>query len=381
MQPDTSFLRKKVFFPKPLNELTIDDIKNFIEQKIPEGKELEYKSQLLNYQTVVASKDKNPNTQKREHDLLAAISSFANTEGGYLLIGIEANNGLPKSINGIIADSSDHIKQAIENLLSAGLDPRINIGDYEIFPVPSKKKSYVIVIHVQKSWTGPHRLCFNESSRFYGRNSSGRFVMDTDQIKSAILFSESIVTKIKDFQKERIEDIKKQLSTGSLEIPARVTNGSFITLHAIPLNSFKNNECDWKFAARSNYLLPLLGQGTTFPNTAYNLNGFIRMNNVPGSDVDSYTQLYRNGIVETVDKYVIAAKSRIEGKNNIIDGPYFFGAMNRQLQLLFFLYKAMDVSCPVYLFSALLNVKGYKMKPNTNSFHNSKEAEFQNLQF
>ena len=55
---------------------------------------------------------------------LAAVSSFANTAGGDLLIGIDAKDGVPKAITGVAFDNLDNEKLRLEQLLAICHCPR-----------------------------------------------------------------------------------------------------------------------------------------------------------------------------------------------------------------------------------------------------------------
>lgn len=356
-------------FGKLLSELTQRDIEEFIEQKMTEGRDLEYKSQLLDFPSAGLSGDKEPHLQKKEFDFLKAVSSFANSDGGVLLFGIKAKSGRPESINGIKAESSDAIKLKLENKIKSGLDPRLNISDYEISPVLLGDGTYVVVIEIQKSWIAPHRISVDESSKFYGRNSSGAYLMDTDQIKSSILFSESVVQKIKDFREERIKQIEYQFSSrGLMEDPARIQKGSFVVIHTIPINAIKNAQCNWKLASERGNELPLFHISSLIRNEKYNLNGYVRLNNISGGENESYTQLYRNGITETFDGQLLKSIPKIGIMENVINGPMFFMDVLRHLNSIFKLYKKMSIQCPVYVFLTMLNIEGFRLDPNGNQF-------------
>ena len=73
---------------KPLDQLTEADFLELIANKVPESKTLDYKVDL-----------KFGDRDKRE--FLADVTSFANTTGGYLLIGIKEESGIPTALTGI----------------------------------------------------------------------------------------------------------------------------------------------------------------------------------------------------------------------------------------------------------------------------------------
>jgi predicted HTH transcriptional regulator len=59
-------------------------------------------------------------------ELLADASSFANTVGGDLLIGIKASQGVPKGLSPFPGDADAEVLR-LESALRSGLQPRIAI--------------------------------------------------------------------------------------------------------------------------------------------------------------------------------------------------------------------------------------------------------------
>src|SRR6267142_848151 len=76
-----------------------------------EGKTLEFK------QAMPARSD------REVIQFLAAVSAFANSTGGDLLIGITAEDGIAKAISGIPLAGFDDEKLRLEQLLADNLDP------------------------------------------------------------------------------------------------------------------------------------------------------------------------------------------------------------------------------------------------------------------
>ena len=70
-----------MLLPKQIAEVTADDLKEFA-RKLPEGLRVEYKADL---------------TQSVRNKVPAIVSSFANSFGGVLIIGIKTHGGSPSS--------------------------------------------------------------------------------------------------------------------------------------------------------------------------------------------------------------------------------------------------------------------------------------------
>lgn len=74
---------------KSLDFIDQSDLQALIDNKISEGKTIDYKEKLSG----------NSDADKKE--FLYDISSFANASGGYLIFGITEDKGIPIQINGM----------------------------------------------------------------------------------------------------------------------------------------------------------------------------------------------------------------------------------------------------------------------------------------
>jgi hypothetical protein len=99
--------------PANLSQITSEDLQRLIDNEVREDEIIEYKRDL----------DCAQPEEKRE--LLADITAFANLQGGHLLFGVEAIDGVPMSFPGIPLASEDDTKQLIENLCRDGVEPRL----------------------------------------------------------------------------------------------------------------------------------------------------------------------------------------------------------------------------------------------------------------
>ena len=157
--------------PRPIKDIDRDTLRTLIADAVPEGKTIEYKVDM-------------PGKAKRSgrEPLLATVSSFANTAGGDLLMGVEAERGIPVRLPGIEIDDLDQERLRLEHTLLNGLAPRLPA--VEILAVETARSRYVLVIRVPESWIGPHRV--GRTSKFYGRNSAGRYELDVGELRTLI---------------------------------------------------------------------------------------------------------------------------------------------------------------------------------------------------
>ena len=146
---------------KPLDQITEADLTQFLNAGVAERKTLDYKQQLP---------DMNDAGKK---ELLADVSSFANTAGGDLVFGVSEVAGLPTAIPGVSIADTDQLILRLDSIIRDGLSPRIR---HTTRAVPLANGNYVLIIRSERSWYGPHRLVFRGDSRFYGRTTNGKTV-------------------------------------------------------------------------------------------------------------------------------------------------------------------------------------------------------------
>jgi hypothetical protein len=313
-----------------LEDIGSAQILDLISSAVREGRSLDYKEVLPG----------NSDSEKKE--FLADVSSFANTVGGDLLIGIAESNGIPTHLTGVPTEDLDKEILRLDSIIRDGIDPRIR---YQIKPVQMSGSSPVLVIRIQKSWIAPHRVVFKEHDKFYARNSAGKYPLDVMELRNAFLATSQIRDQIKALRKNRIEEI--QTST-SLPMDDR-TN---LILHIIPFESVQEPS--------DIEIIPLkqrLEQFKPFTpglsyNTEINYEGVI-IHSTRNATI-SYTQVFRNGVIEIVDSRCLQHKS-----------PYtqqrVWSHLSIEKQLVAYsqscldLLKSLDVVPPIAIGLSLLN--------------------------
>ena len=267
--------------PKPVEAITVEDLRSLISNEVREGRSIEYKAEFP------GSNDKD---SKRK--LLRAICSFANDNGGDLLIGVAATNGIPESLTPLLSDKMDENLLAVENSCRDGIEPRLpklHVQSIEISP-----SHFVVVIRVGRSWLAPHRL--TADGHFYGRNSAGSYPMDVGEVRESFLLSDLISERVSAFRKERIERV-----VSNKEVPAALSvpsDGLLVLTHLIPLTSFTSVSPRARFTLEPQERFDLSPPGSSALSANVNLDGYIiTTRNRDG--VFGYTQVFRSGIMES----------------------------------------------------------------------------------
>jgi Schlafen, AlbA_2 len=88
------------------------DLLDQIQTGVPEGVLLDYKRETYG------------GGDADVKEFLKDVSSFANTAGGHLIIGIDETGGVPTAISALDGDSDKEL-QRLENLARDGIEPRI----------------------------------------------------------------------------------------------------------------------------------------------------------------------------------------------------------------------------------------------------------------
>ncbi len=208
---------------KKIEEIKLEDIQLLIDNAVSENKTLEYKSKL------------NISTDSDKKEFLADISSFANSIGGDIIIGLEEDeeNKIPISICGISYTNEDLLIRQIESLIRDSIQPVILNIEFRLLSIENNRG--VLIIRIPQSLILPHRIEFKNSGKFFNRNNKGKYPMDVNELRLA--FNSGI-----DLNK-RIEDYKMNQYYGLLSNKSNLlkTNSPIFVVHYIPISAFNNS--------------------------------------------------------------------------------------------------------------------------------------------
>jgi hypothetical protein len=253
------------------------DLERLSENQVAEGVDIDYKRDLY------------PQTDK--HKFLKAVSSFANTAGGHIVIGMEENNGLPTKLIGVEGDM-DAEKLRLESLLRDCVEPRIIGLRMQSIPVSDGRNA--LVIRIPKSWNPPHAVVEGQSRLFFARNSAGAHYASVDELRAMFTAGATFLERARQFHAERLS----QIHGG--DMPVRLAGeGGVLVLHIIPYSAF-GSETSWDPRAMQTEVLPPLWSAGY--NGRFNVDGYLTTyTGVQGAQARaSYLQVFRNGIIESV---------------------------------------------------------------------------------
>lgn len=304
-----------------------------VSDEVAEGKTIEYKSALPER----ADKDK--------IEFLADVSSFANAGGGHILFGVIEQGGIPVKIPGLPGIDPDQERNRLESMLRDGLDPRLpGVG---CRAVRASNGEFVVVIWIPASWASPHMIVFKQHSRFYARNSAGKYALDVAELRAAFALTDSAGQRVRAFRNGRIGRIV------SAETPVPLVGRLAAIIHVLPISAFTRGSRDLIFDGASEQGLETFGGG--FYNWRLNFDGILACGSQNDRDEFSeYTQLFRDGCIEAVSCFTI------KGGDYIQSVPF----ENKAIKLVTSSLKYLGnhrLEPPMLVMLTLVGVKGFQM--------------------
>lgn len=157
--------------PKPLDQIGPEDLQRLVDNRAKEGTTLEFKTEL------------GPGGLD---GYVQHVCSFANTEGGDLIYGIQEDDHVAVAVCGLPSEGLEVLLQKMEHAARDGLDQRLSMSALRIRPVDISNDRVVIVVRIARSLRGPHKVDRGKENRFFGRSTVGKVPMSASQIISHV---------------------------------------------------------------------------------------------------------------------------------------------------------------------------------------------------
>jgi len=292
-----------MFFSKNIESLTLEDLNNLVELKTQESITLEYKREI-------------DSSEKFKKEIIKDISAMANSQGGYIIIGINEKDGFPEKeyygcfrmING------QKIEEWLEQIVNGNVEPKINF-ETKILPLNGEK--CILIIHIPMSSRAPHMVTYKSDNRYYRRyfvrHQYQVLPAEHYEIKELFERSKNMENKIKSFLKNKNyldvygDDFGENELTNNLidyDKPEKTAN-SIVVFLSIPsyldkrIDFNKNGIKKWltenkRYLPKSNTAFKPLSKRTT-------LDGILFYEAYPTGLYDKYYRylhLYKNAITE-----------------------------------------------------------------------------------
>ena len=146
-----------MFYTKPTSELTYEDIADLTTSGEPESISLDYKKMVSG-------------SGREKAELAKDICAFANSQGGYLVIGVEEKRGKPVHPPCGTERMLERQKteEWIEQVINSNIAQRVNT-DIKVITLPESEELCIIVVHVPMSIRMPHMVTGERDNRYYRR--------------------------------------------------------------------------------------------------------------------------------------------------------------------------------------------------------------------
>ena len=320
---------------KQIDAISKSEIDELIANGVNESKTLEYKQELPGY------------SDKDKKEFLADVSSFANASGGDILYGVVATEGIATSACGLLEFNEDAGRLRLESMIRDGIAPRL--PGIQLKVVTGCADGPVLVMRVPRSWCGPHMVTYKGASRFFARNSAGKFQLDVAEIRSAFEGSGDVAKRITNWRDDRLSRIVSD------EGPMRLVSPDRLLVHLVPLESLND---PWRFAASE---LDTTGAAfhpmdTSGWDDRLNLEGYLAFSNADTTNdiAMSYTQVFRSGQVESVMARILTEESGARFLASTWYEQEVVRAVRSHLKGL----EAIGVQPPIVFMLTILNAKG-----------------------
>mgnify|MGYP001489259615 CR=1 FL=1 len=321
-----------------IDDFTIEKIHETFKNYKNENNKIEYKREI----DIIGEKGKK--------EFYKDIAGFANSNGGYLFIGIDEKDG----IIGIHEKNIDQFKNRIECMLNDSIKPRIVFRLKEVH-IPNNPDKYVIVIQILKTLYSPHILEYKGQKKFYIRGETGVSEMDINQIKNAFLQSNFEQHRINDFIINRFSEIIIN------NTPIKLKDKPKVILHLIPLDYFNSStSIDLESKNTTEEFRKIFYRQSTF-DKFFNYHGIVFYQESP-YQYREYIHLFRNGCVEIVNSAIIDSANIIDEKKCISSENLLLYIYHAIYHMRDFLY-AIKINPPFVLHLNLFGVKDHYLAP------------------
>lgn len=269
-----------------LDTITPAALARLVETKAAENTVIDYK------QAFALSSDE----QKRE--FLFDVASFANADGGDLVYGVRAKDGIPEEVVGLTDFIADKEQLRMEDILRAGIAPRLTGVAFHVVNAPNSRP--VLIVRAPRGLATPHIVKMGSWTKFYGRNSAGKYELDVTEIRRAFLASEGVFTRLRDFRLERLRRLLRN------DVGVNYSGTRRLVLHVLPVSTLReemNFSLTQLIEARKEVARPLGELGGW--GSRYNFEGVLVESTDSNRSTLSSLQLFRNGAIEAVDAHSV----------------------------------------------------------------------------
>jgi len=266
-----------------INDIDEQQLLRLIDGKVPEARDIEYKRESYG------------DGDSDRAEWLADISSFANTAGGDIIIGMEARAGVPTRLAPVTINLDQEILR-LEQIARSNLQPRIpNLA----FRRVSVADGELLIIRTTRSYNAPHRIVRNGKgqNRFWARSSAGKYEPNVDELRALFNLTPQLADRIRDFRADRLAKIAAELT------PVKLMDRMCLVLHVVPYSTLDPAGALISLPDVDQHPQPFAPIGSrSASNWWVNFDGIVIPSNAnrEAPTQRAYTQVYRSGRIEAV---------------------------------------------------------------------------------
>lgn len=283
---------------QPFDNLAEPDLQRLVDNLVAESRHIEFKRDLPG------------GSDSERRKFLWNVTSFANAQGGDLIYGIDAPQGIATDLPGIETDDPDAAIQRLDNMLQASVAPRL-IG-VRMRWVPLANDRQVLVVRIPAGLAAPHRETFQNQGRFYTRNNAGKSEMDVHDLRHAFTESQGLPGRFRQLHAEAIARAKGH------EMPLQIAPQPTAVVSVIPMALFREErEIP---VIRDHAVLPIEPREHSSVDMIEGV--MVHTPIIDGTLVRSFAITYRTGRVDVA--WTIGRESEDQGqKQRLVFAPSF----------------------------------------------------------
>lgn len=220
---------------KRFDDWTIEDLSDLLDNpEYPESQLLDYKKE---FDFLRSGIDKNAKL-KGKNSFKKDICSFANADGGVILIGLDEDSKttIPKDMTGVeIKTTTEKFEMILFDSLNGIVPaiPQIRIRFWRILD-----QRYVVGIQIMKGALAPYSFAVDGAYYFKIRRERHNLNLSYREIKEMYVCGISLEEKIYDFRKNRIDYYILEAKDLNKSITPKVNH--FAVFHIIPHDFYEN---------------------------------------------------------------------------------------------------------------------------------------------
>ncbi len=212
----------------------------------------------------------------------------------------------------------------------------------------------MLAIHASRSWASPHMVSYAGGSRFYARNSAGKYQLDVFELRNAFTATSVESERIRQFRIDRIAKIIAR------ETPVPINAGPQAVLHLIPIGALDSRTPydlkEFDLTPNREMITPLYGPNYNF--FRFSFDGVLTYNRLSLEEpADSYLVLFRNGIIESCSNTLFSLDASPPCLNSTVFEEEIVTSLGRYFRI----QNKLEIEPPFFVLLSLLNVAGYNL--------------------